>query len=145
MARTQARGGFGTKILVGDGAGSETFTELGEVRDVSGPELRHVIEDATHMASDDGWAESISVGLKEAGPITFDLHNVPDSTMQAALRADLEAGTLRNFRLVFPGATKRIELSAFVESMSPNFPVRGVTTWSVSLRVSGRPVVANHS
>ena len=118
---TQARGGFGTIIYRQDGS---TWTSVGEVRDVSGPALSAVIEDATNMESPNGWAERVAVGVKEAGEVTFAMNLVADNSLQTALRSDLNAGTARSWRIVFPGGGRRISFTGFVSNLGPAMPVR---------------------
>lgn len=140
MAATKAKTGFGTKIFRGDGATpSETFVAIAEIGDVSGPELRLQTEDATHMESPDAYVEKIPT-IREAGDVTFDMHLIESETTHSPLFDDLNAGTLRNFRLVFPSAATRISFKAFVTSIGPTFPVKGKMVRSVTLSVTGKPV-----
>lgn len=141
MATNRARGGFGTKLYRGDGAVSEAFTLVGDTLDFSGPNESHMIEDATHMESTDGWAEKVAIGVKEAGSLSFDVHWVSGDAMQGLIRSDMIAGTRRNWRLLLPGGTHRIAFTALVESMSRGFPVKGKVTQSIVLAVTGAPTV----
>lgn len=144
MAANRARGGFGTLIQRGDGGGTEIFTTIAEALDIDGPEQKQLTEDATHMESPNGWAEKISLGVKEAGNVTFQMHFVPDDTTHALLRTDLNAGTKRNFRIVVAGATKRWEFAAFVESIGASHPVKGKMVRPVSLVVTGEPLLVSN-
>lgn len=141
MAATKARGGFGTRLQRGDGATPEVFTSIEECLDFSGPSRTLLTEDATHMESPNGWEEHVAIGVKGLGEITFDMHFVPGDSMQAALEADLAAGTLRNFRMILPGHSRRIAFSAYVQSISPSYPVKGKAVQSVTLRTSGQPTL----
>lgn len=145
MAVTKARGGFGTIIQRGGGeTPTEIFTPISEVLDIDGPEQKLMTEDATNMESPNGWVEKISLGVKEAGNVTFQMHFLPDDTTHALLRSDLNLGTKRNFRIVVAGATKRWEFAGFVETIGASHPVKGKMVRPVSIVITGEPVlVAN--
>jgi len=139
MAKTNAKTGFGTKVFRGDGATPEVFVAIAEIGDVSGPEKRLQTEDATHMESPNGYVEKIAT-IREAGDVTFDAHLIEGDTTHSPLFEDLDSGTVRNFRLVFPSGTTRISFSAFVTAIGPSFPVKGKMVRSITLSVTGKPV-----
>lgn len=141
---SQAKGGFKTK-LYRDSDGAGTFQQVSEILDVTGPGISQVLEDATHMDSADGFSEKIAVGLREAGDVTFQMHNLQDDASQNGLLADLNSSTLRNYRLVFSSGTKRISFSGFVASISPSYPLRGKMVQDVVISVTGKPVKEAHS
>ena len=136
MPATQAKGGFGAKLFRDDGTG--TFVAVAEVLDISGPELTQIIEDATNMDSPDGWGEKIAVGLRESGDVTFPMHMLQDDATQNALYSDLGASTKRNFRLVYPSATKRLSFAGFVQRIGHGYPVKGKLVNDVTISVTGK-------
>lgn len=144
MAATSARSGFGTLFQIGDGAGPEVFTTIAEVRDISGPAIRQMVEDATHMESPDGYAEKVPT-IREAGDVTFQMHLVAGNATQDLLRADLNAGTKRNFRIVVGGATKRWAFTGYVTEVGSSHPVKGVMVNDVTISLTGKPVLENNS
>jgi len=93
---TRAKPAKGTKLMRGDGGGTEVFTTIGEVVDFSGPENEVAVIDATSF---DSVADEVIAGLPKTGPITFNLLYVGGNAQQQGLEADRVAGTLRNFRL----------------------------------------------
>lgn len=141
----QARGGFKTKLYRDAAGDGSNWQQIAEVLDINGPELTQVIEDATHMDSPDGYAEKIAVGLREAGDITLQLHLLQDDASQLSLRADLNSSTVRNYRIVLPTGTKRIQFSAFVASLNHSFPMRGKMVHDLTLSVTGKPTYEAHS
>lgn len=141
----QARGGFKTKLFRDAAGDGSNWQQIAEINDVNGPEISQVIEDATHMDSPDGYAEKIAVGLREAGDVTLQLHLLQDDASQSAIRADLNASTLRNYRIVLPSGTKRISFSAFVASLNHTFPIRGKMMYDLTLSITGKPVFEAHS
>lgn len=142
MAATQARGGFGTKLLRDSGGG--TFVIVAEVGDINGPTVTQLTEDATNQDSPNGWSEKVSLGLKEAGDVTLTLHFLQDDAGQNQLRLDAESFTLRNFRIVFPSGTKRKSFSAFVTSVGAGYPVRGKMMSDVTLSITGAVINEAH-
>lgn len=143
MPATQARGGFGTKLLRDDGTG--TFTAIAEVGDITGPALTNLTEDATNNDSPNGWTEKISLGLKEAGDVTLTMHMLQDDSTQNALAQDLAGSVKRNFRIVYPTGTKRKAFSAYVTNIGAAFPVRGKMMSDVTLSITGAVVTEPHS
>ena len=140
---TGALASYRTLLKLGDGATPEIFATIAEVLDISGPALTLNVEDATSHDSTDGWAESIGTIL-EAGDVTFDVQFVPTGATHSyvtGLIKDMVNRTLRNFQLVFPDATTWV-LPAFVTGFNPSNTVRGKSTASVSLHVSGKPTLA---
>lgn len=142
MAAHKAKGGFGTKLFRDDGTG--TFVAVADCKDFNGPTLGSVIEDATHMESPNGWEEKVHVGLKNAGDLTFQMHLVQDDATQNPLYLDQAAGTLSNYRLVFPSGTKRLAFTAYVANIGHTFPVKGVMMNDVTLSISGKVSKETH-
>ena len=141
---TKAKGGFGAKLYREDSPGSNTFSIVAEAKDFSGPARTHQTADVTNMDSPNGWVENIALGIKEAGDLTFDCNLVDSDTSQANLIADLNSGTLRNWRLVYPSGAKRVAFSAYVASLGNSVPVKGAMTLSVTLKISGQVVTETH-
>ena len=146
MPPTKSKICFGLLFQRGDGATpTEAFNTIGEVLDVSGGiSLTRAFEDATNMESPDGYREYIP-SLKDMGEITFQVNAVYSDAQQNNLVADLEAGTLRNFRVILPASIgKRWEGAAYVASVGHPKTVSGKLVRDVSLRPSGRWVLANN-
>lgn len=140
MARTSAKGGFGTKIQrSNDGT---TFTDIAEIQDVDGPAISKVTDDATHMQSDDGYAEKIAVGLHEAGDVTFAMNLLDGDNSQNLLRQDNQAGTTPPYYRILMTSGKKIDFRGFVTNISNSFPMRGKLVHNVTISVTGKPVWA---
>lgn len=136
---------FGTLLKIGDGGGTEVFTTIAEVRDISGPSLKLDTEEVTSHSSTAGWREYIGT-LLDAGEVTFDINFIPTAathSQTSGLIKDLKNKTLRNFQLVFPnvGATTWA-FAAYVTGFEPAEPVEGVLAASVTLKISGQPTLA---
>jgi len=145
MAASEAISSFGTLLKIGDGGGTESFTTIAEVRDISGPGFEQGTEEVTHHTSPGRWKERIAT-LLDAGEVTFELNFLPAETTHSyssGLLEDMVNGTKRNFQLVFPdtGATTWT-FPAIVANFEPTAPVEGKLTADVTLEISGAPTLA---
>lgn len=135
----------GTLLKIGDGAVSEAFTTVAEVKSISGPQFDTDDIDVTTHDTSDGFHEHIA-GLKEGGELGFDINFVPThathSLATGLLGSYMENGDKRhNFQIVFPDSTTWL-IPGFVKSFSINAPVDDVLSASVSIKVSSRPTLS---
>lgn len=142
---TSGKSSFGTLLKVGDGASSETFTTVAEVRDIKGPSLELATEDMTNHSSTNGWEESIGTILS-GGDVQFEINWIPSHATHsyaAGLLKDMVNRTLRNFQLVIPAALPVTwTFSAYVTKFPPDLPVKGGQRVSCTLKISGYPTLA---
>src|SRR5690349_12619939 len=103
MPASEAVSSFGTLLAIGDGGGSEVFTNIAEVKDISGPSLGIGTEEVTTHLSPGGVREFIGT-LTDPGEVSFDINFIGDDTQGPAdgLYADAIARVKRNFKLTFP-------------------------------------------
>lgn len=141
---TAAKSSFGTFLKLGDGASSETFTTISEVKDIKGPGLKLSMEEVTSHSSTAGWVEKIGT-LLDGGTITFEMNWLPAHATQsysAGLLKDMVNRTLRNFQLVVPAAsTLTWTIPAYVAEFQPDLKVKGAQVASVTLEISGQPTL----
>lgn len=141
---TKAKAAKGTAIKRGDGGGSEVFTTIGEVISFSGPGESVETIDATSF--DSTGAEFISSALVEAGELTLEVNFVGSDAQQQGLRADLRAGTLRNFQVILNDHTSNkttIAISAIVTNFdgpSAASP-RDKYVANITIKPSGLPTI----
>lgn len=139
-----ARWAFGTLLQIGDGAGTEVFTTIAEVKDIDGPEVSLDTEDVTPHDAVDGWEEIIPTILR-SGEVTFDLNFVPSNTQHGDFSNGLmglaKSRTLRNFKMVIPSSPDEYvwEFSAYVIRMGHAYPVGGAMNAGVTLKITGAP------
>lgn len=142
---TAAKSSFGTFLKLGNGATSETFATIAEVRDIKGPKMKLDTEEVTSHDSTDGWVERIGT-LLDGGEITFDINWLPGNATQsfsAGLLKDMVGRTLRNFQLVVPAAaTLTWTIPALVTGFEPDLPVKGRQGASITLTLTGKPTLA---
>lgn len=140
MPVTQAKSGFGTKFQRSADNGV-TYTSIAEIGDINGPDITKIFDDATNMESPDGFAESIAVGLHEAGNVTFNMAFIEGDTSQALLRTDNEAGTAAGYyRILSRDGTKAITMRGWPGKIGNAFPMRGKMVNAVDMKLTGKPV-----
>ncbi len=110
-------------------------TPIGELRDITPPELsRKNIETTNHNSDDDSYV----VGIRRKGDLTFEVGFVHD--VHEALLDSFDAGSKELFEIDFPdGATWLF--SGFVSKIGPKQPVDNGQTASVSVRPSGGHII----
>ena len=136
---------FGTLLKIGDGGGTEVFTTIAEVKDISGPGFELATHDATTHSSTGAWREVIP-GLLEPGEVTFSIGFIPTNpthSQTSGLVRDMKNRTKRNFQLVFTDAGQTTwAFSAYVTGFSPQDPVDGLGSADVTLKLTGAPTLA---
>lgn len=140
---TGALAGYGVLLKIGNGATSETFTTIAEVRDIEGPELELEAKEVTSHDSG-GWREYIGT-LLTGGEVSFDLNFLPANATHgysSGLIEDMVNRTKRNFQLVFPDTdTTTWQFAALVTGFKPSAAVEDELTAEVTLRVTGQPTL----
>lgn len=136
---------FGTLLKIGDGGGSEVFTTIAEVTNITGPSLSLEMIEVTNHTSTSGWKERIG-GLLDAGEVGFDINFVPAAgthSYSTGLVKDMVNRTKRNFKVVFPdNGNTTWTFSAYVSKFQPKAPINAQLSASVSLMVTGVPTLA---
>lgn len=125
----------GTLLKRGDGAATEVFTAIPEIKTFSGPGGSASVIDVTDLSST---GKEKRMGLKDEGQLQFTINYIPDNAQHIALRQDRNDRVLRNFQMVFTdtGATQW-DFSAYVTSFSVAGGVDGVIEATVTLEISG--------
>jgi hypothetical protein len=134
--------GLGTLLKIGDGASPESFDDMAEVKDITGPGLTREFAEFTHQKSPGGYRE-YKPTFKNSGDVTFKCNFIPDDPTQGfalagGLIKDYDDGTLRNFELVFPDAgSTKASFSAYVANLQPTAPLGSALEMNVTLRITG--------
>ena len=136
---SSARAAFGTLLKIGDGGGTEVFTTIAEVKDISGPSISvETIEVTNHDSS--GARKEFIVSLIEMGEVSFDLNFYAGTTQgfSGGLYNDMINRTLRNFQLVIPTSpAKTGAFAAFIISWKLSAPVGDVLSVAATLKITG--------
>lgn len=136
---------FGTLVQMGDGGGPETFSTIGAVGDIDGPDLSTDTEETTNQSSPGGVEEFIGT-LKRTGEVTFPINVDPADPTHigvAGLYAAWDNRTLKNWRMLWPSpmGSKRWNFSGIVVGLSQGAAVAGIFRWDVTIKVSGQPTI----
>jgi len=140
MAESNAVSAFGSQLQIGDGGGTEVFTDIAEMKDISGPGGELGTVEVTHHQSPDATREYRPT-LKDLSDVTFSTNFIPTEATQnltTGLLADWKNRVKRNFRLIFAdtGSTTW-GFSAYVTSWSPSSEVENVHMCDFTLRPTG--------
>jgi predicted secreted protein len=133
-------------------AGASTDTTAGvayaavaAIKGLTGPSLKLDTADVTSHDSTGGWEQVVGTVLRE-GSVKLDLvydpaENTHDATEVGGLAYLLKTKTNKGYKITWPDTTIWY-FPAFVEGFEPGAPVDGALTATVSLRISGRPILA---
>jgi len=133
----------GITVKIGDGAGTEVFSNLEKVTDVSGLGVTNSLIDVTSFDSN-GSMEYIP-GLADGETISVECNQVLDATVQLALIADVVGGTQsRNIEIVATDGVNTTTYSMAVVPLSytANPSISDKNTLSFSLKISGAIMAA---
>jgi len=121
------------------------YAAIAAIKSISGPGLKMDTEDVTSHDSTGGWEQSVGTVLRE-GSVGMELvydpaENTHDATAIGGLAYLLKNKYTRGYKIIWPDTTIWY-FPAYVESFEPSAPVDGALTASVSLRISGKPILA---
>ena len=135
---TQAKAAYGTKIKMGDGGSPETFTEITEVGDITGPGIEVETEDVTtHSSAASGANREFIPTLITNSDCEFELNYVHSDPMHIALRNASQNRTKKNFQKINPEATQTIAFSGYVVGIAFADPVDGAQKFPVTIKPTG--------
>lgn len=133
---SEARLGFGAKLMMGDGGSPESFAVIGELGDFDDADSVELIEVTNHQ-SPNGRKEYIA-DLIDGDEIQFECNYIPShATHNVATGLRGKLGQRLNFRIEAPGETQGTEFPAIVMNVGRSLPVAGVMKLSVTLKKSG--------
>jgi predicted secreted protein len=126
--------------------GSTNLTTIAQVRDISGPGISRDAPESTARDSTNKWREFIK-GFKDGGEVTFDIVFDPDLGTHddaTGILADLnDDDTIASWQLTWPDDTPTTwTFNGIVTGFEPTAPYKDTLTASVTIKVSGEPVIA---
>jgi hypothetical protein len=135
MAASKGTIGYGTVITIDSAV-------IGQVMDVSAPEVSVDTYETTNMDSDDGFKE-FGAGLADGGEISFDvLFDEDNTTGQGVLLTKLAARAVVPIVVTLPTATGAVwNASAIITSVGMEIPVQEGITRTVGLKITGKPTL----
>ncbi len=134
MAIVAAGATVGVGALV-SGALPTTFTTIGEVKSISGPEITSSMIDVTHLASTG--REYLPSPIPDSGKLSMSMWLKPTDTQHKLLRDSVQAGTKLGFKVTLSGGANSKFIGA-VESFKINVgSVDEAVTADVELQITG--------
>lgn len=129
--------GFGTEFQRGTGVGPVIYTTVGEVIDITLPELTRDTKEATHYKSPERYREYIG-GLRDGGEAGFTVQ-FKDSADLTLLLADYQSDLPVAYKIVFPDATSW-SFTGLVTKVGATVPMEERMTAEVTVKLSGKPL-----
>ena len=141
---TAAIWAYGSKLQIGDGAGSEAFTDVAEIVELTPPAMSRDEIDVTSHNSADGYREFIS-GLRDGGEVSFKANWLPTNTTHDGTTGLLESfndNANHNWKIILPNSLITISFVGFLTAFEPDLPLEEQAQLSGTIKVSGKPTVA---
>ena len=141
---TAAIWAYGSKLQIGDGAGSEAFTDVAEIVELTPPAMSRDEIDVTSHNSADGYREFIS-GLRDGGEVSFKANWLPTNTTHDGTTGLLESfndNANHNWKIILPNSLITISFVGFLTAFEPDLPLEDQAQLSGTIKVSGKPTVA---
>ena len=144
---SNAFSGLGLVLSIGTNASPAVFTQIGEVKSVSGPQLKNETADVTNVQSPGGVKEFIST-LTDPGEVKFSVNYVPDDAGQQAVYAAAIGKTRLPFQLVLPPASEETgestpgqwNFKGLVTEYGVDIPLDKEAVVTITIKVSGLPI-----
>lgn len=138
---------YGTTFAIGDSSvvGSANFTNVVQVRNISGPGFSLDTADVTAHDSTGAWEEHVPTILR-SGEVTLELVWDPDSATHESTSGGLMHAyanrTLLAYRIQWPDSTPtEWKFQAYVTGFEPSAPHDDALTASVTLKLTGAPTL----
>jgi len=139
---------LGTAFAIGDSATVATanYTDIAQIRNISGPSMSSDPIDVTSHDSTNGYREFV-VALKDMGEITLDLIYDPDQATHAnssgGLFYEYTQATKKAYRLTLVDTSPTtIKFQAYVTAFNPTNNFDGSMDAAVTLKITGAPTIA---
>lgn len=136
---TAAKLGYGSLLKRGNGSSPQTFSTIAEVTGVSAFGVQRELVEVTNFDSPSSYREYIA-GLKDGIQFTFDVNWIPTNATQSissGLQADVENGTLRDFKLQLTSGFGTYNFSGIVLGWQFNDTPAAAITGTFTVKVSG--------
>lgn len=119
---------------------------IAQVTNISGPSLALDTVDVTTHDQANFWEQHIATVLR-SGTLTLDIIYDPGLADHVSVLGNMVGRDAESFELRFPDtAYSEYYFEAFVTGFTPAAPVEGALTASVTLKITGEPVlVSNYS
>jgi predicted secreted protein len=132
---TDAAIGYGTTFEIEAPAGSGTYVTIAEITDLTPPDEKADVIDATNMQSPGGYKEKI-LGLTDPGQLSVTMNLVPGSLSEITLLAAKASRLARNSKITYPNGSIW-SFAILITGYQTKAPVQGKMEATVTGDVSG--------
>lgn len=119
--------------------GAELFTNVAEVKSISGPNTQSQIIDVTHMESDNSTREFLPT-LIDPGEMGFAVNFLPGNATHQGIRTDQKNRTRRNWKLVFTDTLATVySMAGFVTGCNITAEIENVIQAQLNIKLTSWP------
>lgn len=131
---------YSTVIQYESTPGGGSFVDVAELKDITPPDYSVEDLEVTQQASTSGYREYIP-GLVDGGEVTYDVNWVPVNATQQFVMAKVGAAAIA-WRIVYPTVVDyRWAFNAYVKGVNSKAPLNGAAEGTLTLKISGKPVL----
>src|SRR5512139_1338814 len=144
MTTSSAIWAYGSKLQIGDGAVSESFSDVAEITELTPPAMSRDAIDVTSHSSSDGYREFIA-GLRDGGEVSFKANWLPTNTTQDGTTGLLESfndNDVHNWKIILPSSLITITFAGFLTAFEPDLPLEEQAQLSGTIKVTRKPTVS---
>lgn len=138
----------GSKVVLkrGNAATPEVFTEIAEVKGITGPSMTSGVVDVTSFSSPNNYREFLAT-LKDPGQLTFVINFNPSNTTHDTLKDDFDDQLTHNYRIEFPdGVAFAIDTTCTLPCILTGYEIsaqlEAAVEANITLKVTGEPIWA---
>lgn len=125
----------GTKFAVSADSSPPSFSDIPEIKTISGPDGSAPLIDVTDL---DSTAREYKLGLKDEGTFQLSINYIPTNTVHITLRDAWSNRTTLRFRITFADSTTTVwEFTGIVQNMSGNINIDNVVESNITIKISG--------
>jgi hypothetical protein len=139
------RSAKGTLVKLGSGTSPETFATIAQVRSITGPTTKGIVQDVTTHSTSGNYMEKLNM-LVDPGtfsaPANYDKAEVTHA-FATGLWNLLVNLTQRAYRIVFPASIGYLEMDCYVTGHSFDCPVDNVLRVNFEWTINGAISTAN--
>ena len=99
------------------------------------------MKECSNMGSPNTYKEFIA-GLRDGGSISVEGNYIPKDASQSPILTDFHAGTSSTWTITLPNSLGTWTATCFVQDVSPSIPVDDRITYSMTLKITGKPTLA---
>jgi|SRR3972149_2860368 len=135
---------YGSVLQIGDGAGSENFTSVAEILELTPPAMSRDDIDVSNADSSDGYRE-FKPGWRDGGEVSFKANWLPTNTTHdftTGLGVQFNDNVVHNYKIVLPSSLATVTFSGFLTAFEPDLPLEEQGQLSGTIKITGKPTIA---